>query len=65
MPVACVPLWQLAQFPVMFAWLKRAGDQALVEWQSSQVLADWMCVGVLPVALVPLWHVEQLPVTPE
>ena len=42
----------------------RTGDQAVVEWQSSQALFVAIWVAFLPVALVPLWHDAQLPVTP-
>jgi hypothetical protein len=38
LPVALLPLWQLAQFPVMPAWLNVAGVQPVVLWQSSQTL---------------------------
>ena len=63
LPVAVVPLWQEAQVPVTFAWLKLAGVQALVVWQSEHcaVVAMWL-LG-LPAALVPLWQDEQVPVT--
>jgi len=54
LPVARVPLWQLAQLPVMFAWSKRAGSHASVEWQSSQVFALGMWFEGLPVAVAPL-----------
>jgi hypothetical protein len=37
LPVAVVPLWQVAQVPgAMPVWLKVAGVQALVRWQLSQ-----------------------------
>ena len=63
LPVAVVPLWQLAQVPVTLEWLKFAGVQAVVEWQveHSAVVGIW--VAVLPVALEPLWHDEQVPST--
>ena len=47
----------------MPSWLNRAGDQAVVVWQSSQVFGDWMCRGPLPVAVVPLWQEKQAPIT--
>ncbi len=53
-PLACTPLWQVAQPPVMPEWLKLAGNQALVLWQSSHVFELWMCVGVFPAACTPL-----------
>ncbi|MBM4337684.1 MAG: hypothetical protein FJ108_17495 [Deltaproteobacteria bacterium] len=62
-PVAVAPLWQVAQAPVTEAWSNRAGVQAVVVWQSSQVLALWMWFAGLPVAVVPLWQVAQVPVT--
>ena len=49
----------------MPAWLNVAGFHAVVVWQFSQLLFDWMCVGVLPVAVVPLWQEKQEPVTCE
>ena len=40
-PVAVEPLWQFAQVPVAAAWSMRVtGDQAEVEWQLSQVVAE-------------------------
>ena len=51
--------------PVTAAWLKVAGVQAVVRWQSSQVLVVARCVAVLPVAVVPLWQEKQFPVMPE
>ena len=38
LPVAAVPLWQLAQGAVTVLWSKLTADQLLVVWQSSQVL---------------------------
>jgi hypothetical protein len=59
------PVWQLEQVPVASLWLNAfIGDQALVVWQSSQVLLVEKCVADLPVALVPLWQETQLPVSP-
>ena len=49
--------------PVAAAWSKRAGDHAVVAWQSSQTLVVGRCVAFLPVAVVPLWQLAQLPVT--
>ena len=45
-------------------WLKVAGIQAVVRWQSSHVLLVERCVALLPVALVPLWQLKQVPVMP-
>ena len=54
LPGAAVPLWQLAQLPVIPACENVAGDQALVRWQSEH----WPVVGTwpagLPGAVVPL-----------
>jgi hypothetical protein len=62
LPVAVVPLWQVAQVPgATPVWLKVAGVQALVRWQLSQaaVVGRWF-VG-FPLAVVPLWQVAQVP----
>ena len=63
LPVAWVPLWQLEQVAVIPAWLKVAGVQALLVWQSlhCEVVAMWF--AVLPGATVPLWQEEQVPLT--
>ena len=63
LPAACVPLWQLAQLPLIPAWLKFAGIQAEVEWQSLHCAVVAMCVAGLPAAVVPLWQDEQVPLT--
>jgi len=44
-PVAVEPLWQVTQAPVTAAWSKRAGVQAAVVWQVSQVFALWTWVS--------------------
>ena len=65
LPVAVVPLWQLAQVPITSLWLTvRAGAQAVVRWQSSHKLLVAMWVAFLPGALVPLWHDAQLALMP-
>ena len=65
LPVAVVPLWQLAQVPVTPVWLKVTVVQLEVDvWQVSQELDVAMCLTPLPVALLPLWQLEQFPVTP-
>ena len=62
LPVAVVPLWQVAQVPgAMPVWLKVAGVQADVLWQVSQDAVVGMWVVGLPVAVVPLWQVEHVP----
>ncbi|RLA34221.1 MAG: hypothetical protein DRR15_09300 [Gammaproteobacteria bacterium] len=63
LPVASVPLWQLAQLPLIFTWSKFAGNHATVLWQSSQLLPLAICVGCLPVAVTPSWQEPQLPST--
>ena len=63
LPVAVVPLWQLAHVPVTLEWLKVAGVHAVVWWQVPHSAEVWMWVAGLPVALVPLWQLEQVPVT--
>ena len=63
LPCALVPLWQLAQLPVMPVWSKRAGFQASGEWQLSQELSLGICPAGLAVACVPSWHEKQVPIT--
>ena len=64
LPLAVVPLWQLAQPVVMPTWSNAvAGFQAAVLWQLSQVLLAGMWVAILPVAIVPLWQLKQAPMT--
>jgi hypothetical protein len=54
-------LWQLEQVPgVTPVWSKRAGRQAVVVWQFSQMSSLVMWDGVLPVACTPSWQVAQL-----
>jgi hypothetical protein len=54
LPVAVVPLWQVAQAAVTLAWSKRAGVHAGGVWQSSQVFALMMWLELFPVAVEPL-----------
>jgi len=63
LPVASTPLWQLKQFPEMFAWSKTAGTQRALEWQSSQRSLEMIWLGGFPVDWMPLWQVPQLPDT--
>ena len=63
MPEALAPLWQVKQAAVRPVWLKCAGFQAVVVWQSSQLSGVWRWVGVLPGTLVLLWQEKQVPVT--
>src|SRR5450631_2288555 len=64
LPDATAPLWQLAQGAATPRWSKRAGIQAVVVWQFSQVLLVVMCAGPLPAARAPLWQLKQLLTTP-
>lgn len=69
LPVAAVPLWQVAQVPTATpVWLNNAprNDVVLV-WQVSQpaLVTRWLAgldTGVTPANEVPLWQVAQ-PVT--
>lgn len=47
----------------MFAWLKVAGIQPVVLWQSLHSAVVGRCVAGLPLAFVPLWQDEQVPIT--
>ena len=69
LPLACVPLWQLAQLvaAVKLLWSTRAPLQDDVWWQASQdcPAGTGICDADLPVAREPLWQVAQAPgVTP-
>ena len=67
LPVASVPLWQLAQLvaTVKVLWLTLAPVQTVVDlWHDSQVAVVAMWLPDLPVATVPLWQLAQLVVTP-
>lgn len=62
LPLAAVPLWQLAQLPAAtLEWLNLAGVQADVLWQLSQGAEVAMWPDGLPLALLLLWQVEQVP----
>ncbi|TFH69296.1 hypothetical protein E3W66_05110 [Gammaproteobacteria bacterium LSUCC0057] len=63
LPVAAIPLWQLAQLPVTAEWSNTAPSQLLVVWQSSQLLPLAIWLGDLPSATVPLWQLAQVPIT--
>ena len=55
LPVAVVPLWQVAQLPAVTPlWLNVAGSHAVVRWQASQDCVVGIWFAGLPVALVPL-----------
>ena len=62
LPLAVVPLWQVAQLPGDTpVWLKVAGVHAVVRWHTSHcwLVGTWL-LG-LPLAVLPLWQVEQVP----
>ena len=64
LPLAVVPLWQVAQVPgTTLLWPVVAGFQPVVRWQVSHeaVVAIWL--EFLPFAVVPLWQVSQVPGT--
>ena len=64
LPLAWVPLWQVAQVPgATPAWLNMAGSHAVVRWHASHDAVVAMWVAVLPVAREPLWQVMQVPAT--
>jgi hypothetical protein len=67
LPVAAIPLWQLAQLvaEVKVLWSALAPLHVVVDlWQVSQLAVVRICPLFLPVAVVPLWQLEQ-PVTTE
>ena len=62
LPLAVVPLWQVAQEPgATPVWLNVAGVQAVVRWQASQLCAVGTWLVGLPFAVVPLWQVAHDP----
>jgi hypothetical protein len=66
LPVALVPLWQLAQLleAVNVEWLTLVPVQVVVDWwQVSQAAVVETCVLGLPVPTDPLWQLAQLLVT--
>jgi hypothetical protein len=66
LPVASLPLWQLAQLvaTVKVLWLTLAPVHTVVDlWHDSQVAVVAMWLADLPVATVPLWQLAQLVVT--
>ena len=67
LPVAAIPLWQLAQLvaEVKVLWSALAPLHVVVDlWHVSQLAVVRICPLFLPVAVVPLWQLEQ-PVTTE
>jgi len=56
LPLAVVPLWQVAQVPgATLLWLTAvAGIQAVVRWQVSHEAAVAIWIELLPLAVVPL-----------
>ena len=63
LPIACDPLWQVAQDPVTTEWSNCTLVHVEVEWQESHPAVVAMWLAGLPVACVPLWQVAQEPVT--
>ena len=63
LPVALVPLWQLAHSLTMPVCVNDAGFHVAVPWQAPHSAAVAMCVACLPVAVVPLWQDEHVPIT--
>ena len=60
LPLAVVPLWQLAQLLVMPVWLILApANEVVLLWQVSQAAVVTMWVVGLPLAVVPLWQLAQ------
>ena len=62
MPVACRPLWQLAQVPAATPeWSNEVCVHVVVRWQESQeaLVARWP--DGIPAAVLPLWHETQVP----
>jgi len=60
LPIAALPLWQLAQFATIPAWFIRApANVAVLLWQFSQgaFVTMWFCG--LPIAAMPLWQAAQ------
>ena len=54
LPVALVPLWQLAHSLTMPVCVNDAGFHVAVPWQAPHSAAVAICVACLPVAVVPL-----------
>jgi hypothetical protein len=54
LPVACVPLWQVAHEPVTLAWSNRTLVHVDVLWQLSHPAAVAIWFAGLPVAEEPL-----------
>ena len=66
LPVAVVPLWQLAQLvaAVKVLWLTLVPLQVVVDlWQLSQLAAVDRWLPFLPVATAPLWQLAQFDTT--
>jgi len=64
LPVALVPLWQVAQVPAaMPVWLNVAGFHAVVRWQLSHCAEVVMCVADFTsmLANVPPWQLMHVP----
>jgi hypothetical protein len=62
LPLAVVPLWQVAQLPGTTPVCENvAGFHPVVRWQASQACVVGRCVAGLPLAVVPLWQVAHEP----
>ena len=64
LPVACVPLWHVAQLPAATPWwLKLAGVHAVVRWHTSHCCVVTRCEADFTsmFANVPLWQVVHDP----
>jgi len=68
LPSATLPLWQLAQFPTMPAWLmpliRAPANVIVLLWQVSHGALVGMWLGGLPTAVTPLWQAAQPLVMP-
>jgi hypothetical protein len=67
LPLAVVPLWQVAHEPgAIPVWLNVApANELKFLWQLSHEAVVWTWFAVFPVALLPLWQVAHEPgVTP-
>jgi hypothetical protein len=54
LPLAIVPLWQLAQPVLMPVWfMVGAANDVVFLWQESQLNAVGICVAGLPFAVLP------------
>ena len=59
LPLAVVPLWQLAQTGDAGVIILAPANEVVLLWQVSQAAVVTMCVAGLPFAVVPLWQLAQ------